>query len=178
MVAFIDELFRHITSALQPYSSIPNSTLLILAVAASLSLTSTLSNRLLVDIERMKRVMKEVSAWRKEFEEAKKSKNKQLLSKVMKKQQAIMRLQGKMMWDRMKVSFIFLLPFWIVFIILSRFYGTQPVALSPFSIPILLSGRVDEAYGAIQLSFVSWYIICSFGVSLPLSRILGINPED
>ncbi|MBS7655356.1 DUF106 domain-containing protein [Candidatus Bathyarchaeota archaeon] len=178
MVALIDELFKQIMRSLQPYASIPNSTLLILGVAMILSLITNLSNRFLVDIKKMKAVMKEVNAWRKEFEEAKKSKNKQLLAKVMKKQQAIMNLQGKMMWDRMKISLLFLVPFWLVFMILSRFYGTQPVALTPFSIPFLLTGAIDETYKAFKLSFFLWYIICSFGISLPLSRLLGVNPED
>jgi len=178
MVALIDELLKEIMRSLQPYASIPNSTLLILGVAATLSLITNLSNRFLVDIKKMKAVMKEVNAWRKEFEEAKKSKNKQLLAKVMKKQQAIMTLQGKMMWDRMKISLLFLLPFWLVFMILNRFYGSQPVALTPFSIPFLLTGAFDEAYKAFKLSFFLWYIICSFGISLPLSRLLGVNPED
>ena len=178
MVALIDELFKQIMKSLEPYALIPSSTLLILGVAAILSLITNLSNRFLVDIKRMKAIMKEVNAWRKEFEEAKKSKNKQLMAKVMKKQQAIMSLQGKMMWDRMKISLLFLIPFWLVFMILSRFYGSQPVALSPFSIPYLLTGALDETYKAFKLSFFSWYIICSFGISLPLSRVLGVNPED
>jgi uncharacterized membrane protein (DUF106 family) len=89
-----------------------------------------------------------------------------------------MKLQSKMMWDRMKVSFIFLAPFWIIFMILSRSFGSTPVAFTPFTVPFLLAGNVDPLYGATEIPFFSWYIICSFAVSLPLSRIFGINPED
>lgn len=156
----------------------PESTLFIFLIAAILSLITSAANRFLVDVKRMKKVMEEVNAWRMQLEKAKKSNDKKLLAKVMKKQEAIMKLQSRAMWDRMKVSLIFLAPFWIIFMILNRFFASNPVALSPFSIPVLLSGPTDPAYGARQLLFFSWYIICSFAVSLPLSRLLGVNPED
>jgi uncharacterized membrane protein (DUF106 family) len=86
----------------------------------------------------------------------------------MKRQKPIMQLQSKAMWDRMKVSFIYLGPFWIIFYILNSFFATKVVALSPFTFPILLG---------YELPYITWYILCSFASSLPLSRILGVNPE-
>jgi|YelNatPaOPRAMG01_1025707.scaffolds.fasta_scaffold42645_2 uncharacterized membrane protein (DUF106 family) len=177
-LSILDSLIESVARFLSPYSGIPDSTLLILAVAALLSFITSAANRLLVDVKKMKEVMDEVNAWRMQLEKAKKSNDKKLLAKVMKRQEAIMKLQSRAMWDRMKVSLIFLAPFWIIFMVLSRFYASTPVALSPFSIPLLLSGSLDPTYGAHQLLFFSWYIICSFAVSLPLSRILGVNPED
>ena len=155
-------------ATLSPYSSRPSSTFLILTIALTLSLTTNLLNRLLVDVDRMKEVMAEVAVWRKEFDKARKSGDQQLLAKATKKQKPIMQLQSKMMWDRMKVSFIYLGPFWIIFYILNTFYKGNIVALSPFTIPPLLGE---------QLPFISWYILCSFSLSLPISRILGVNPE-
>jgi len=156
-------------AGLGPYRDIPESTFLILGIALGLSLITNAANRFLVDIEKMKSITKEVSAWRKELDKAKKTNDKQLMAKVMKKQQAIMQLQSKMSWDRMKVSFLFLAPFWIVWAVLSGFFGQTIVAASPFTFPWLISD---------QLPFFSWYILCSFASGLPLSRILGINPED
>ena len=156
-------------AGLEPYHNIPESTFLILAIALGLSLITNAANRFLVDIEKMKSITKEVNAWRKELDKAKKTNDKQLMAKVMKKQQAIMKLQSKMSWDRMKVSFLFLAPFWLVWVILSGFFGQTIVATSPFTFPWL----VDE-----KLPFFSWYILCSFASGLPLSRVLGINPED
>lgn len=176
--SLLDPIMESIIRMLSPYSGMPESTLLILAIAAVLSFITSTANRFLVDVKRMKKVMEEVNAWRMQLEKAKKSNDKKLLAKVMKKQEAIMKLQSRAMWDRMKVSLIFLAPFWIIFMLLNRFYATNPVALAPFSIPVLLSGPADPTYGARQLLFFSWYIICSFAVSLPLSRLLGVNPED
>lgn len=153
---------------LQPYHSIPESTLLTLAVAGGLAVVSTAANRFLVDVKRAAAVTKEVNAWRKEFEKARKSNDKQLLAKLTKKQQAMMKLQSRVAFDRMKVSFIFIIPFWIIWIIMSGFFGGAVVALSPIPIP----------FAGTNLQFFYWYLICSFTLSLPLSRLFGINPED
>jgi len=177
-MSILDPFLEFIRGYLTPYSAIPDSTFFILAVACTLSVITTSVNRLLVNVKRIKSVMKEVNAWREELNKAKKSNDQQKVAKAMKKQQPIMKLQSKMMWDRMKVSFIFLAPFWIIFMVLSGFYAGTVVAFSPFRIPFLLSGNVDPQYGGTEMPFFSWYIISSFAVSLPLSRIFGINPED
>ncbi len=176
-MSFIDTLWNWLMLALSPYHSIPNSTFFILGVALLLSLATSLANRFLVDIEKMKSAMKEVSAWKRELDKAKKTGDKQLLAKVMKKQQAIMRVQSKMSWDRMKVSFMFFIPFYLVWIVLGGFYSNISVALSPFRVPYLLGGN-PVSPGSIGLVFISWYIICSLASSLPLSRVLGIYPEE
>jgi uncharacterized membrane protein (DUF106 family) len=178
-LGFIEDFFAFVNAALAPYGAIPQSTFLILGIALVLSLVSTIANRFLVDIQRMRSISEEVRAWRNELDRAKKSDDKKLLAKATKKQEAMMKLQSKMMWDRMKVSFIFIVPFYIIFIVLSKFYGQAHVALSPFTIPFLLTGPTDPTWpGAIELAYISWYIICSFSISLPLSRVFGVNPED
>jgi len=153
---------------LLPYHSIPASTLFTLMVAGVLALITNASNRFLVDVKHAAAVTKEVNAWRKEFEQARKSNNKKLLAQLTKKQQAMMKLQSKVAFDRMKVSFIFIIPFWLVWIVLSGSFGEAVVAYSPIEIP----------FAGASLSFFYWYLICSFTISLPLSRILGVNPED
>jgi len=164
----IDTIWNILMAALQPYHSIPASTLLTTAIAGGLALITTAANRLLVDVKRVAAVTKQVSAWRKEFEKARKSNDKQLLAKVTKKQQAMMKLQSQVAFDRMKVSFIFIIPFWGVWIVLSSFFGATVVAYSPIEIP----------FAGTQLGFFYWYLICSFTISLPLTRMFGVNPED
>ena len=164
----IDSIWVFLMGALQPYEMIPASTLLVVAVAATLAAASTSANRLLVDVKRAAKVTREVNAWRKEFDKARKSNDKQLVAKLGKKQQAMMKLQSKVAFERMKVSFIFIIPFYIVWIVLSGFFGQNIVAFSPIPLPI--AGE--------QLSFFSWYLICSFTISLPLAKLLGVNPED
>ena len=164
----IDTIWNMLMAALQPYSAIPASTLMTLAIAGTLAVISTAANRLLVDVKHVAQVTREVNAWRKEFEKARKSNDKQLLAKVTKKQQAMMKLQSRVAFDRMKVSFVFILPFWAVWIVLSSFFGEHVVAFSPIQIPFV----------GTNLTFFYWYLICSFTISLPLTRISGVNPED
>ncbi len=164
----IDTIWKLLMDMLLPYHSIPASTLFTLMVAGVLALVTNASNRFLVDVKRAATVTKEVNAWRKEFEQARKSNNKKLLAQLTKKQQAMMKLQSKVAFDRMKVSFIFIIPFWLVWIVLSGSFGQAVVAYSPIQIP----------FAGANLSFFYWYLICSFTISLPLSRILGVNPED
>ncbi len=164
----IDTIWNLFMVALRPYEAIPASTLLTLAIAGTLALITTSANRLLVDVKRAAQVTREVNAWRKEFEKARKSNDKQLLAKLTKKQQAMMKLQSKVAFDRMKVSFLFIIPFWAVWIVLSGFFGESIVAVSPISIPFVGD----------QLPFFYWYLICSFTISLPLTKLFGINPED
>ena len=164
----IDTIWNFLMAALEPYRVIPSSTLLIMTIAAALSIATTAANRLLVDVKRVAAVTREVNAWRKEFEKARKSNDKQLLAKVTKKQQAMMKLQSRMAFERMKVSFIFIIPFWGVWIVLSSFFGQSTIAFSPIELP----------FAGTQLSFFYWYLICSFTISLPLTRIFGVNPED
>ena len=164
----VDTIWKLLMDMLLPYHSIPASTLFTLMVAGVLALITNASNRFLVDVKRAAVVTKEVNAWRKEFEQARKSNNKKLLAQLTKKQQAMMKLQSKVAFDRMKVSFIFIIPFWLVWIVLSGSFGQAVVAYSPIEIP----------FTGANLSFFYWYLICSFTISLPLSRILGVNPED
>ena len=164
----IDTIWNLLMGALVPYHSIPASTLFTFLVAGILSMITTAANRFLVDVKRAAAVTKQVNAWRKEFDKARKSNDKKLLAQLTKKQQAMMKLQSKVAFDRMKVSFIFLAPFWAVWIVLSGSFGQAVVAHSPIEIP----------FAGANLQFFYWYLICSFTVSLPLSRAFGINPED
>ena len=164
----IDTIWKLFMDALLPYHSIPASTLLTLTIAGALALITTTANRFLVDVKRAAAVTKEVNAWRKEFDKARKSNDKKLLAQLTKKQQGMMKLQSQVAFGRMKVSFIFLVPFWLVWIVLSGSFGQTVVAHSPIEIP----------FAGANLSFFYWYLICSFAVSLPLSRVFGINPED
>jgi uncharacterized membrane protein (DUF106 family) len=164
----IDTIWKLFMDALLPYHAIPASTLLTLTIAGALALITTAANRFLVDVKRAAAVTKEVNAWRKEFDKARKSNDKKLLAQLTKKQQGMMKLQSQVAFGRMKVSFIFLVPFWLVWIVLSGSFGQTVVAHSPIEIP----------FAGANLSFFYWYLICSFAVSLPLSRVFGINPED
>jgi len=184
LLTILDEITKWLMATLVPYATTPNSTFFILGVAGILAIVSNLANRFFVDMRSMREMSAEVKAWQEEFNKARKSGDKQLLAKATKKQAAIMRLQSKMMWDRMKVTFTFFIPFLLVWTVLSRFYGELPermfTAYSPFVVRWLLEGPrlVAGSPLPIKVSYFTWYLICSFAISLPTSRLLGTYPEQ
>ena len=107
----VDDIVNYFTGMLSAYAKIPDSTYLILGVAAFLAIVSNLANRFLVDMVKIRSQVAEVKAWQKEFDKARKSGDKQMLARAQKRQSVIMKVQSKMMFDRMKVTFIFFIPF-------------------------------------------------------------------
>ena len=137
--------------------TIPYSTFFIVGLAVLISVLTTLVNRRFTDPEKSRAWRKEISDWSKDLREAQRSKDKKTLDKVMKKQQYIMQLQSKMMWQSMKVSLLFLVPLLLMWSILGGFYAHTPIAYFPgigdsLKLPIL------------NLTFTSlfwWYLLCS-----------------
>ncbi|MFH0847895.1 MAG: EMC3/TMCO1 family protein, partial [archaeon] len=124
MLSILDDIMNYFMALLSGYGAIPESTYFIMGVAAVLALVSNLSNRFLVDMNKVRSQVAEVKAWQKEFDKARKSGDKQLLAKAQKRQAAIMSVQSKMMFERMKVTFVFFIPFILVWQVLAKFYSS------------------------------------------------------
>jgi len=150
-------MFQMMLDILSVLKSIPYSTFFIVGLAVLISSLTTLVNRRFTDPEKSRAWRKEISDWNRDLRGAQKSKDKKTLDKVMKKQQYIMRLQSKMMWQSMKVSLLFLVPLLLMWQILGGFYGPTAIAYFPgighkLVLPIL------------NITFTSlfwWYLLCS-----------------
>ena len=152
---------------------VPYSTVFILGVAASISLLTSLVNRLLTDPAKTKNARNEVNEWNKELREAQRNKDKKTIEKLMKKQQYIMQLQSKMMWSSMKVSLLFLIPLLLMWQLLGGFY-TDPahgaIAIATFpgigpNLPIpIFSG-----------SLIWWYLVCSLLFGTVFAHLFGMT---
>lgn len=132
----------------------PLSTLFILLLAVCISLLTSLANRLLTNPEKSKAWRKEISEWNAELRKAQKSGDKKQLDKLMKKQKHILQLQSKMMWQSMKVMFLFFIPLILMWQALGGFYSGRPIAYFPgvgsdLPIPIFSS------------SLLWWYMLSS-----------------
>jgi uncharacterized membrane protein (DUF106 family) len=154
--------------------NIPYSTVFIFLVAAGVSFLTTLANRLLTNPEKSKAWRKEISEWTTELRKAQRAGEKKNMEKLMKKQQYIMQLQSKMMWQSLKVTILFIVPLLLMWQILGGFYrsstGTEiNIAYLPGvgpTIPLPLIGAVA--------SLIWWYLICSFLFSTVFSHLLGL----
>ena len=151
------------------FKELPYSTLFIFALSAAISLSTTLANRFLSNPEQAKAVRKEVGEWNKELREAQRSKDKKTVDKLMKKQQYIMKLQSKMMWQSMKVSLLFLVPLLIMWQLLSAELAGVPMAVFPG-----LGPDISLPLGITLGSLFWWYLLSSFLCGTVFSHAFGI----
>ena len=147
---------------------IPSSTLLTIGVACLMAMISSTAAKLLVDYDMVRSTMKEVQAWQKELNAAKKAKDDQTVSKLMKKSQAMMKQQSRASMEQMKVTAVTFVPFLIIWYLLNAVMGPTPVAYAPFPLPMM----------GTTLRFFWWYLLCSFSINLPLMRIFGIGISE
>lgn len=146
---------------------IPFSTIFILLLAVVITLLTSLANRLLTDPEKSKAWRKEITDWNSELRKARRSGDKKRVEKLMKKQQQILQLQSKMMWQSTKIMLMFFVPLIIIWQILGGDYGSTPIAYFPgigWNLPIPFFNS----------SLVWWYMLCSFFFSTMFSHLLGL----
>ena len=158
--------------ALAPYIGepprIPFATLFTLGVATCMALISSTAAKLLVDYDMVKSSMKEVQAWQKEMNAARKAKDDQTLAKLTKKQAGMMKQQSRASMEQMKVTAVTFVPFLIIWYLLNAVLGANTIAYAPFPIPVM----------GTDLKFFYWYLLCSFAMNFPLMRIFGIGMSD
>lgn len=153
-----------------PPVSIPYSTIFILALAATISLLTSLANRILTNPEQSKAWRKEISQWNSELRKAQKENDKKRVEKLTRKQKQIMQLQSKMMWQSTKVMLLFIVPLFLIWQFLGGFYtqpeGPIPVAYLPGVGPVLPFLNMSSLFW--------WYLLSSFLFGTVFSRLFGL----
>ncbi len=147
--------------------SIPGSTVFIFMLAAAITFLMSLANRLLSDPEKIKAWRKEVQEYSEQLRRAQKRGDKKQIDKLMKKQQYILQLNQKISWQSMKVTFLFIIPLFVVWQFLGAIYGPKEIAYFPGvgpTLPIPLFG----------VSLYWWYLLCSFLFNAVFSHLLGL----
>jgi uncharacterized membrane protein (DUF106 family) len=152
---------------------IPNSTLFILGLAALIALLTTAVNRLMTNPEQSKSVRREVSEWSRELRQAQRNGDKKTVEKLMKKQQYIMQLQTRMMWNSMKVSLLFIVPLLIMWDILGGFY-TDPTTHKAIPIAYLPGIGANLPLPIFSSSLIWFYLLCSLLCGTAFSHLLGL----
>jgi len=149
---------------------IPVSTIFILFLSMALSLVTSLANRFLTNQEQLRTWRREIAEWTADFNKARKTGDKKLLAKVKKQQPQITKIQSKMMWQSMKVSFIFMIPFFLLWslFLTPTYYNVTAVAY----IPDIMSSNGSASWLSLPLFW--WYLLCSFLFGTLFSRILGL----
>jgi len=166
-------LFEPLVAASTLYQP-PIATLLIAGLAIMVNLISSLVRKRFTDIEKTKRVQKEVREFNAELRKAMMSKDKEKEVKLKKKQKKMNEMQMKMMTQNLKTSMYFMLPFFGVWWILIGAFGYETImAYSPIAIPLLTSNPSLGIIYDVNLNFFWWYFISSISFNGVITKITG-----
>lgn len=148
----------------------PFQTFLVMGVALSVNVISSLARRFLTDVERTRRVMAEVKKFQREWREAVLKRDKAKEEKLRRKKKQMDQLQAKVQMDNLKVSFLFLIPFMALYWGVSAIVGFDTiVAVMP--IPLNLGFiRIGP-----ELNLFWWYLITSFAFSSAIIKAFGVS---
>jgi uncharacterized membrane protein (DUF106 family) len=148
------------------WNQIPYSTLLLVVTSVGLNLISQVATRLLTNINESRRVAREAKQFRSELMDAIKKGDKAKEAKLKKKEKSIREMEMKSSNQRLKASFLFIIPFMLIYWFISGLIGaTSVVAQSPIQIPIIVSES------GVQLFW--WYLITSFAFSSVITKLAG-----
>ncbi|MGD8507213.1 MAG: hypothetical protein PVF15_11205, partial [Candidatus Bathyarchaeota archaeon] len=84
------------------------------------------------------------------------------LAKVKKKERHILSLQSKMMWQSMKVSLIFMIPFLLIWQVIIASYQGEYAIVAYF-----------PGFGSLPVFY--WYLLCSFASGTLIMKALGVS---
>ncbi len=152
------------------------SILIILGVSLGLAITVNFISRTVVDWDEVNRVRDKQSEIQDKLKKAKKENDSKKAHKLQKKQQEFMQQHMGTMFSPMKTMLIIIIPFIIVFQLLSSTYGGWVVAWLPFKLPwpdinFLMFSRFFKG-PAVSLGFFGWYLLSYFGLSQICRKII------
>ena len=159
--------------------------IVILCISLTLSMTSSLLSRKIMDVRRLKRYSKEIKKFKDLEKHVRATGDRKSAIKLKRKQKYIEKITRTVMWQRMKPMAVYFIPFMILFIFLNTTFGNTTAAMFPFNIGVvpLLNMFIRSPWGVYlpmgyALGYVSWYIISSFGFSTIIQKLLGLRFEQ
>ena len=146
---------------------LPDSTFVVTATSLGLGLLTQVVTRRFVDLDKERKMKAEVAAFNREKREAAQANDKAKVERLKKKELSMRQAQSKVQLARTKVTFITIVPLFLVYYLMATFLGGYGaiVAVSPIPLPYLVGPNGE-------MVLIWWYIICSFTLSSILSRLL------
>ena len=181
---FLDFLFNPIIEFLNPfmgpYKNPPNSALFVFAVSVVIVAISTITNKYLIDIPKMRRYRTEMSEYSKLKIKAMRENNEKLKAKVKRLKPAMDKKQAELMTMQFKPMIVYFIPFLVIFEILRRFYSTTPVAYIPVDLATYIpfvGGWLGRMYpnGLFGLSFFAFYFLAAIVVGGMMNKLIGLT---
>lgn len=180
-MTFIDDIIHFLGGPLKnactpngpSASCVPLSAFIVLGAALLLSFVAMSANRFLVNYKMVANYRREYMTWMNAVRKARKDGDEKQLDKLMRRQSAVMKMSSRATLEQFKTYPITIVPFYLIYAVLGYALTSSlsAVAYSPFVIPF---ASVTPG-GMAVLSLFFWYLICSFTISVPLSRIFGVS---
>jgi len=182
-LSFIDDIIHFLGGPVQNVcnpnhaspapSCAPLSAFIVLGAALLLSVVAMLANRFLVDYKMVANNRREYMNWSKALMKARKDGDTKQVDKLMRRQSAMTKMQSKAMFEQLKTYPITIVPFYLIYAVLGYALSSTPyTAYAPFLFPFATIVGAGVAAG---LPLFFWYLVCSFTISVPLSRIFGVS---
>lgn len=155
-------------------------------IAIGLNFVFSMLRKKTTDIEKMSKVMKETTEWRKQYTDAIKKQDKVRVAELKKKQAYVNKMTMEMQQQQMRPMLIYMAPSFMVWIFVFPAIFGQTVALSPIEIPWIMCNeqnvetdtQIDEngePKGSCSISgevyLWGWFLITSFAFSGIISKI-------
>ncbi len=159
----------------------------ILGISILLAVITSLVNKRLLDIPRLRKMTAEVQGWSSEYFKAQRAKDTKALEKLNKKKEYIDKMRGQMMSQQFRPTLFFAVPLLGLFYLLNTFYGRIVVALLPFEpfapfnvwaghlVGNLCMTGTAAGTGQSCAPFYLWYLICSISSYQVIQRLLGAS---
>ncbi|MGI0000683.1 MAG: EMC3/TMCO1 family protein [Nitrososphaeraceae archaeon] len=138
------------------------------------------------DIDRLSKVMKETNEWRKEYTDAIRKQDKVRISELKKKQAYVNKMSLEMQQQQMRPMMLYMIPSFMLWILVFPSIFGQTVALSPLHIPYLMCTDENVQIDTVldengqpkgvcnipgEVFLWGWFLITSLGTSGLVAKI-------
>jgi uncharacterized membrane protein (DUF106 family) len=138
------------------------------------------------DIDRLSKVMKETNEWRKEYTDAIRKQDKVRISELKKKQAYVNKMSLEMQQQQMRPMMLYMIPSFMLWILVFPSIFGQTVALSPLHIPYIMCSDENVEKDTVldengqpkgvcnipgEVFLWGWFLITSLGTSGIIAKI-------
>jgi uncharacterized membrane protein (DUF106 family) len=107
-------------------------------IAIGLNFAFAILRKKTTDIDRLSKVMKETNEWRKEYTDAIRKQDKVRISELKKKQAYVNKMSLEMQQQQMRPMMLYMIPSFMLWILVFPSIFGQTVAISPLHIPYIM----------------------------------------
>jgi len=102
MISVWEKLVSFVSQLLEPYKYPPNSAIFIFILSAALSILISTLNRMILDIEKLRRYEEKIRKWQQMYFKARRTGDKKLLLKAERQSKYIQRLQSEVASEKIQ----------------------------------------------------------------------------